>query len=45
MRTNAANKPERSRSHLDKERWLKIAEHWFPMAQEADADLNTGSGR
>jgi hypothetical protein len=22
---------------LDKERWLKIAEHWLLMAQEADA--------
>jgi hypothetical protein len=21
---------------LDKERWLKIAEHWLQMAQEAD---------
>jgi uncharacterized tellurite resistance protein B-like protein len=27
----------KSRNHLDKERWLKIAEHWLQMAQEAGA--------
>ena len=27
---------------LDKERWLKIAEHWLRMAQEADAPPITG---
>jgi hypothetical protein len=26
---------------LDKERWLKIAEHWLLMAQEADAAPDT----
>jgi hypothetical protein len=29
---------------LDKERWLKIAEHLLQMAQEAD-DSKTGNGR
>jgi hypothetical protein len=28
---------ERSHNPLDKERWLKIAEHWLIMAREADA--------
>ena len=28
-------------NHLDKERWLKIAEHWLQMAQEAEADPDT----
>jgi hypothetical protein len=27
---------ELSLNPLDKERWLKIAEHWLQMAQEAD---------
>jgi hypothetical protein len=27
---------ERSLNLLDKERWLKIAEHWLQTAQEAD---------
>jgi Holliday junction resolvase-like predicted endonuclease len=29
-------KAERAINPLDKERWLKIAEHWLQMAQEAD---------
>ncbi len=29
---------ERAINPLDKERWLKIAEHWLKMAQEAESD-------
>jgi hypothetical protein len=35
----------RSRGNLDKERCLKIAEHWLPISQEGDGNPNTGSGR
>jgi hypothetical protein len=34
---------QRSLTPCRKERWLKIAEHWLPMAQEADKD--TGGNR
>jgi hypothetical protein len=30
---------------LDKERWLKIAELWLQMAQEAEAAPDTGGRR
>jgi hypothetical protein len=40
MRTSAAGK--RSPTLADKERWLKIAEHWLQMAQ---ADKETGGSR
>jgi hypothetical protein len=36
---------EKSLNPLDKERWLKIAEHWLMMAQESDADPRTRSDR
>jgi Holliday junction resolvase-like predicted endonuclease len=29
----------------DKERLLKIAKHWLKMAQEEEAELDTGSGQ
>ena len=32
-------------NHLDKERWLKIAEHWLQIAQEAEAAPDTRRGR
>jgi hypothetical protein len=28
---------ERAHNPIDKEAWLKIAEHWLQMAQEADS--------
>jgi len=35
----------KSINHLDKERWLTIAEHWLQLAQEAEADPDTRSGQ
>jgi hypothetical protein len=35
---------EKAINPLDKERWLKIAEHWLLMAQEEDT-RGTGGGR
>ena len=35
----------KSINHLDKERWLKISEHWLQMAQDAEAEPDTMSGR
>jgi hypothetical protein len=36
FRKNADEQAERAINPLDKERWLKIAEHWLQMSQEAD---------
>jgi hypothetical protein len=33
---------ERSRNHLNKEHWLKIAALWLQMAEEADDDDKRG---
>jgi hypothetical protein len=46
---NSARTPDECRQQtakafnpLDKERWLKIAEHWLLMAQDADPAPITG---
>ena len=39
---NCRQLAERSRNPLDKERWLKIAQDWMKMTQEAEPDPNTG---
>jgi len=36
MPTNAGNKPRGPSTRSTRKRWLKIAEHWLQMAQEAD---------
>jgi hypothetical protein len=36
--TKRRQRAERARNALDKERWLKIAEHWLMMAQETEED-------
>ena len=35
----------KSINHFDKERWLKIAEHWLQLAQDAEAEPDTRSRR
>jgi hypothetical protein len=48
FRTNADECREqaaRAINPLDKERWLKIAQHWLQMAQEAEEGPNTGRSR
>jgi hypothetical protein len=42
MPTSAGQQAEWAINPLDKERWLKIAEHWLQMAQEATTHQGTG---